>query len=119
MHDKSNIINGYLQLVSLWPYLLAVLFKEPQLKALVQLHLFVLPELMSVRVRGADGRELRANGPRRAAMAGHGRVASAAAATTRLGKRRLRRLQALQNALTYETSGAGILHNASRSIEHR
>lgn len=76
-------------------YLFTVLLKEPQLKALIELHLFVLPEFVGMRVRRAHGCELRAHGARRAAVAGPGGFPAAAAAAAGLRKRSLRRFQSL------------------------
>lgn len=51
-------------------YLFAVLFKQPQLEALIQLHLLVLPQFMRMRMCRAHGGELSAHSARRAAVEG-------------------------------------------------
>lgn len=70
------------------PHLLAILFEEPELEALIELHLFVLPEFVGVRVRRTDGGELRTDGSRGSAM----ERGALAATHARLRARRLRRL---------------------------
>lgn len=78
------------------PYLLAILFKQPKLKALIELHLFVLPEFVGMRVRRTDGGELGTNCVWGATV----ESGPLAAAHTSLRARCLRYLQPLQYPFT-------------------